>query len=234
MITLYTFGPGFGLPDPSPFVLKADLLLKLAGLDYETDTGGFGKAPKGKLPYIRDEDEVIADSSLIRHHIETKYGFDFDEGLDARERGLAVGLEKMLEDHLYWMLVRALWLDDANFDRGFRRLFDRAPAPIRPMVIAMVRRKIRKNAHGQGMGRYTDEEQAILCGRAVTALSDVLGERPYMMGERMCGLDATAFAFVACASNPVIEGTLSTAMKSCGNLRAYRDRIMKAHYPAFA
>ena len=29
MITLYAFGPQFGLPDPSPFVTKADVLLKM-------------------------------------------------------------------------------------------------------------------------------------------------------------------------------------------------------------
>ncbi len=34
MITLYTFGPHFGLPDESPFVTKTMLLLKFAGLPY--------------------------------------------------------------------------------------------------------------------------------------------------------------------------------------------------------
>src|SRR5436190_8140000 len=40
MITLYTFGPAFGLPDPSPFVTKVEVLLKMAGLAYGTDTTG--------------------------------------------------------------------------------------------------------------------------------------------------------------------------------------------------
>jgi hypothetical protein len=52
MITLYTFGPYFGLPDGSPFVIKAMLLLKFAGLEYSENRGGYGNAPKGKLPYI--------------------------------------------------------------------------------------------------------------------------------------------------------------------------------------
>ena len=60
MIILYTFGPCFGLPDPSPFVMKAEVLLKMANLPFETDTGGFNKAPKGKLPYIADDGEIIA------------------------------------------------------------------------------------------------------------------------------------------------------------------------------
>ena len=50
MITLYTFGPAWGLPDPSPFVTKAIVLLKMSGLPFETDTSGFRKAPRGKLP----------------------------------------------------------------------------------------------------------------------------------------------------------------------------------------
>ena len=50
MITLYTFGPFFGLPDASPFVMKGEMLLKLAGIPYQTNTRGFTRAPKGKLP----------------------------------------------------------------------------------------------------------------------------------------------------------------------------------------
>jgi hypothetical protein len=49
MITLYTFGSAFGLPDPSPFVTKAEVLLKMTGLAYQTDPTGFRRAPKGKL-----------------------------------------------------------------------------------------------------------------------------------------------------------------------------------------
>ena len=47
VITLYSFGPAFGLPDPSPFVTKVETLLKMAKLPYGIDTSGFAKAPKG-------------------------------------------------------------------------------------------------------------------------------------------------------------------------------------------
>ena len=78
MITLYSFGPGFGLPDPSPFVTKAEVLLKMAELPYRSDTTGFKKAPKGKLPYIDDGGEIISVSTFIRWHLERKYNIDFD------------------------------------------------------------------------------------------------------------------------------------------------------------
>ena len=68
MIALYGFGPAMGLPEISPFVTKAHILLRMAGLQYETSTnvGGFLKAPKGKLPYMRDGAAVVSDSTLIR------------------------------------------------------------------------------------------------------------------------------------------------------------------------
>ena len=49
-------------------------------------------SPKGQLPYIVDDAASIADSTFIRAHIEAKYGFDFDAGLDLRERAQAWAL----------------------------------------------------------------------------------------------------------------------------------------------
>src|SRR5262245_34806888 len=120
MITLYVFGPRFGLPDPSPFVTKAELLLKMAGLPYRTDANGFSKAPKGKLPYIDDDGERVADSTFIRLHLERKHGIDFDRGLSGGERAIAWAFEKMVEDNLYWAVLESRWMDDANFNKGPR------------------------------------------------------------------------------------------------------------------
>src|SRR5688572_27684292 len=152
MITLHTFGPAFGLPDPSPFVMKAEMLLKLAGLPYETNTRGFGKAPKGKLPYIRDGETVVADSTLIRFYLEQKYQVDFDRTLSAHDRGVAWSVEKMLEDHMYWIMVYWRWLKEENFARGPRSFFKRAPALIRPLAEKFVLRRIRGTLHGHGIG----------------------------------------------------------------------------------
>ena len=96
MITIHSFGPAFGLLDPSPFVTKAEVLLKMAGLPYTTETGGLGKAPKGKLPYIVDDAETIADSTFIRWYLEKKYHIDFDPGLNAEQRAIAWAFERCL------------------------------------------------------------------------------------------------------------------------------------------
>lgn len=233
MITLYTFGPAFGLPDPSPFVMKAELLLKLAGLPYQTNTRGLGRAPKGKLPYIDDGGVIVADSTLIRLHIEKKYAFDFDAGLSVRDRGVAWSTEKMLEDHLYWVLVYWRWVDEANFERGPKAFFKRVPALLRPLVCALVRRRVRARLHAHGMGRHNDAEKAELASRGIDALSQTLGDHRYLMGDRPCGADATLFAFVASALPEIFESPVQEKIARTANLVAYRDRMMAEFFPAF-
>jgi glutathione S-transferase len=141
MITLYGFGPALGLPEISPFVTKAHILLKMAGLQYETNVSakGFLGAPKGKLPYIKDGNSVIADSTFIRFYIEKTYGFDFDKGLAPSEKALGWALERMCQERLYWLMVDARWLIDANFAAGPGKIFDGLPAPARPLVKVYVR-----------------------------------------------------------------------------------------------
>lgn len=233
MITLYSFGPFFGLPDASPFVMKGEMLLKLAGLPYETNTRGFTRAPKGKLPYIDDGGEIIADSTIIRLHIEKKYGFDFDRGLSTRDRGMAWAVEKMLEDHLYWVLVYWRWMDDTNFDRGPRAFFKRAPAPLRPLICAMVRRQVRGNLHAHGLGRHNDAEKTLLASRCIDALSQSLGDNRYLMGGQVCGADATMFSFIAGVLPELFESPVQKMVAQTANLVAYRDRMMAEFFPAF-
>jgi len=234
MITLYAFGPGFGLPDPSPFVTKAEVLLKMADVPYRTDTTGFNKAPKGKLPYIDDDGAVIADSTFIRMHLERKYRIDFDDGLSPAERGVAWAFEKMCEDHLYWAVLHARWMDDANFTAGPRRFFDAAPAPIRPLIVAMVRRQVRRNLWGHGLGRHTADEIALLAARDLGSIAAFLGDKAYLMGARPCGADATVFAFVAACFPSRFKTPIRVAAELQSNLVAYRDRMMGQYYPGLA
>src|SRR5258707_8230764 len=113
MIPLFGFGPAFGLPDPSPFVMKAQVQLTMAGLAWRQEPGGPPAAPKGKVPWIDDDGVLIGDTAFIRRHIERTHGADFDRGLGPLQKAVAWAVERMLEDHLYWALLHSRWMDDA-------------------------------------------------------------------------------------------------------------------------
>ena len=233
MITLHTFGPNFGLPDPSPFVTKAEMLLKMSGRPYRTDTEGFGNAPKGKLPYIEDDGARIADSTFIRWHLEAKYQIDFDRGLTAEQRATAWAFEKMAEDHLYWALLHARWMDDANFAKGPLVFFRKVPAPVRPIVVAMIRRHVRKALRAHGMGRHSPGEITALATRAIDATADHLGQKPFFMGAEPTGADATMFSFTANVLCPIFETPIRTAAERHDNLKRYVGRVTARFYPDF-
>jgi len=231
MITLQTFGPLFGLPDPSPFVTKADVLLKMSGIPYQAAVGNFRQAPKGKMPYIEDRGVKIGDSTLIRLHLEQNYGVDFDKHLGPGERGIAWSVEKMLEDNLYWALIHARWMNDANFRKGPANFFTTIPAPIRPVIVSMIRRTVRKNLHGHGLGRHTDNEIVTLASRAIDSLAAILGDNTYLMGPNKCGADATAFAFAVGVLCPLFDTPIRTHAEKHGNLVVYCERMHKEFYP---
>lgn len=231
MITLFTFGPCFGLPDGSPFVTKAMLLLKLAGLPYLENRRGFSRAPKGKLPYIDDAGTVVADSTFIRLHIEKKYSFDFDAGLTAEEKAAAWAVEKMCEEHLYLALLAARWLDEGNFAKVRAEFFKSLPMPLRLIVPGLVRRKVEKTLKLQGFGRHTGAEQDDLAIRDISALAALMGKKAFLMGDRPCGADATVFSFVAHWLAPAFVTPVRTAAEMHQNLVAYRDRMQRRYFP---
>jgi glutathione S-transferase len=230
MITLYAFGTAFGLPDPSPFVTKAEVLLKMAGLAYRIDNTGFRRAPKGKLPYIDDDGERIADSTFIRWHLENKYHIDFEKGLSAEQRAVGWAFEKMAEDNLYWALVDARWFDEPNFAKGPREFFRKIPAPVRPLLIAFIRRQLKRTLYGQGMGRHNRAEIVALGTRSIVAIAEFLGTKPFFMGSEPTGVDATIFAFVAGTLCPQFDTPLRTAAECHNNLRRYVGRMTARYY----
>jgi glutathione S-transferase len=231
MITLYGLGAGFGLPEISPFVTKTEIQLKMAGLAYRKRQALPPSSPKGQLPYIDDDGERVADSTFIRAHIERKYGFDFDDGLAPLQRAQAWAFERMIEHHIYSALVGARWTDPENFAKGPAHFFDAAPEQHRTALRENARLQVAENYRLSGLGRHSPEEAIDLVVRSLSALSVNLAEGPYLMGERPCGTDATAFGVIAGILTPFFDSPLRRRMLQFATLSAYADRMMAQYYP---
>ncbi|MBS0362156.1 MAG: glutathione S-transferase family protein [Proteobacteria bacterium] len=230
MIVLAAFGPLWGTPDPSPFVIKTEVQLKMAGLAYRTERRRPPEGPKGKVPFIEDDGQLIGDSVLIRDHIETKYGLDLDAGLSPRERALGWAAERVCEDHIYWAIVYARWAIPANFDKGPAVFFQGAPDEVREAARAGMGQVL----HGQGTGRHSLAEIGDLAGRSFAALSTLIGDGPYLAGETLGAADASIFGCLAAAGTPFFDTPVRDALMRHPNLVAYRDRMMQRFYPQFA
>ena len=230
-ITLYGFGAGFGLPEVSPYCTKAEVHLKMAGLPYRKEQGMPDASPKGQIPFIEDAAVQVADSTFIRAHIENKYGFDFDRGLDATGRAQAWAVERMLENQLQFASSYFRWLDPVNFAKGPAHFFDNAPEAIRDKLRQDVQDRVAENMKAVGITRHFPDEIVWLAERSLMALSALLDNKRYLFGDQPCGTDATAFAVLAGLLTPFFDSPLRRRAESNANLVDYTDRMMGEYFP---
>jgi glutathione S-transferase len=230
MITLFSAGAGFDLPEVSPYCMKTEVQLQMAGLAYRKEGASPEASPKGQLPFI-DDGELIADSTFIRVHIEQKYGFDFDAGLSPVERARAWAIERMIENHFAWTTLPGRFLVKENFAKGPARWFDGAPEDMRAGLREDLLDEIRRRLWSVGVTRHSEQENIDLGVRSLVALAALLGDRPHLLGDRIAGVDATAFGVLANLMTPFFDTPLGREALSFPNLVAYVGRMMRRFYP---
>ena len=226
MITLFQFPPRFDLLNVSPFCMKLETYLRLAKLPYQVvKTIELGKTPKGKLPYITDNDRVIADSNLIIHYLKSTYGNPLDAHLNSQQLAEALAVQRMIEEHYYWTLVYSRWMDPFNRRQVNKLFFARLSFLMRPIIAHTIRKKARTNLIGHGMGRHSRDEIYQLGIEDLTALTDYLGVKLYIMGNQITSLDACVYAFLANTMRTPIVSPLSEFANEQVNFVEYLKRM---------
>lgn len=234
MITLYASAPGFELPEISPYAMKAEVQLQMAELPYVKTPALPHQSPKGQLPFIEDDGVMIADSTFIRAHLETKYGIDLDEGLTEAQRAQAWAIERMLENQFGWIMTRFRFLEPANFAKGPAHWFDHAPEDVREALRAGLLDRVSANLMAVGILRHSRDEIVMLGQKTLSALSALLGGKPYLMGNQPTGVDAFAFAILSSAMTPFFDSPVQARALSHANLVDYVARMMARYYPGHA
>ena len=235
MIELFIYAPAFNLPSPSPFCVKLELLLKMANIPYKNRyDADVRKAPKGKLPYVViDGKQTIADSELVLQHLKDSGQFNVDEWLTPAQKAQCVAVTRLVEDHLYWLLVDDRWLNDDVWPVLRDNFFARLPPVVKSIVPAFVRKEIRKTLYAQGLGRHSHEERRYFAAKDLEALDGLLGDKPYMMGERICSVDAAVYGVLAGIYQPDFETPLKSRALAHPKLAAYSDRITAGFFPDY-
>jgi glutathione S-transferase len=231
MVTLYQFPRQFGLPSASPFCVKVETWLRMAGIPYEnawvTNPAGM---PKGKCPAIAHGGHTIGDSTFILAYLEERFAPGLDDALDTRARAVAHAFSRMLEERSYWALVYSRWVDHAGWASTREMFFGHLPPGIRGLVATIARRQIRGQLHGHGIGRHTADEIYALGVSDVGAVSDWLGDKPFFMGDAPTAVDATVYGFVANALHS-LDGPLARAARLRVNLAPYCERMRARFFP---
>lgn len=199
MIKLYKFGAMGKVCDPSPFCVKVETYLKMAGIDHEIYSGAkyMRGSPKGKLPYIVDGDDTLGDSSFIIRYLESKHNNVLDGHLDSEQKATAHAFMKMIDENLYWTLVYSRWALDHNWAILKKMILRSIPFPLKLFLPRLIRKRLMKTMHGQGISRHSEAEIAEIGDWDLRALSDCLGDKKYFFGGRPSSLDAAAYGILS-------------------------------------
>lgn len=233
MITLFQFNRTWGLPNLGQFNVKVETYLRMAELPYEIQETMPLRAPKGKLPFIKDDNQSIADSTLIIEYLKRQYGDPLDQHLTEQQKAQSIAIQRLLEDHLYWVGMYTRWLyTDENWQINKQAIFGSMPPVVRDIVAAVYRRTIiAKQIHGHGLGRHSAEEIFNLGKTDLDALSILLADQDFFLGSKPTTIDASAFGLLINTLYQPIESPVKQHGLNKNNLNAYCLRMMKQFFP---
>ncbi|MDH5491372.1 MAG: glutathione S-transferase family protein [Myxococcales bacterium] len=233
-ILLHQFGPDLGVESASPFCVKVHRALGLKGLSYSVNTVGGPSEMKRinpearKVPALAYEDEIITDSSRILSFIEARHPEPRLWPEDERERAQARLIEDWADESLYWFAVHMRWAIDSNFEPFRRRAFGQMPIPLRWFVPGLIRRQVRAQLEGQGIGRISSERVLELLGEHVATLTALLERQPFLAGETISAADLAVFGPLRAMAIREASPEAAAIVRAHSALRDWLARVDRA------
>ncbi len=232
MIKLYQFTSGYGLPNFSPFCMKIETYLRMSTLEHEVvNFGNTRKTPKGKLPMINDDGKVVADSEFIIAYLNEKYNIDFDKHLTTEQKAVSCALQAMMDEKFYWTLVYSRWIDPQGWVKVKKIFFSSMPPGVKQIAPAIAQKMVKKQLHGQGIGRHSQAEVYKIGIGCLQSLSDYLGDKSFIHGDEPTRIDASVFAHVASVIKAPMDSPLKEYIKKLDNLNGYNQRMYERYFP---
>lgn len=230
-ITLYQYKRAMGVPNGSPFCMKLETWLRIAGIEHEVKVmADPRKAPLAKLPMIEHNGQAIADSSCIIEHLTQACNITLDADLTDQQLATAHAYQRMIEEHTYWGIVYGRWVDRDVWPEVREVWFGKMPPVVKQVFSTIANRMACRDAHGQGLSRHSKDEIKHRISLDIAAISTELGDKSHFLGEQPRSIDATVYAFVANLLEPDIDWDFDETVKPHANLVAYCQRMGKRYF----
>jgi glutathione S-transferase len=232
MLKLLQFFPTWNIPNPSPFCMRVETYLRMAEIPYENKyTANPNASPTGKFPAIIDDGKTIPDSSSIIDYLKEKHGDTLDQHLTAADKGKALCMQRMIEEHLYWMIVYSRWISVEGWETLQTAFFGKLPLLLKIWLPGVLRKKVRRQLDGQGLGRMNEKEMFERGKKDVQALVDILGEQDFFFGDKPTSFDACAYATIDNILHTPIDSPVKQFAQQFKSLEDYCARMKAKYYP---
>lgn len=241
VVYLYQFSRTPLIPSLSPYCLKVETWLRLAGIKYENvDHKMKFRSKKGQLPFVELNGEEIADSTIILKELGQRFGKDLDAGLTNDQKNVSHAMISMIENHLVWVVAwwRTKYPD--NVIKGYKvnlqhALGSKIPNGILNFFFKFTfARKGAKKVKAQGIGVHKPEEIIEFGQNDLKVLSDMLADKPFFFGDEPTTLDVVAFSSLAqiyFIEKEVQYSLRDYMQENCANLVGHVNRMKERCFP---
>jgi glutathione S-transferase len=196
MIALYSYPKLFGVADNNGYGLKVFAFLKLTGLPFTHEhIIDASAAPRGQLPYITGDGEVIGDSDTIIAYLIRKYRLAIDDGLTDTQRDTNHLITRMLDD-LYWVMSYSRWKDE-RFWPAFCQALCREHPSLTEAGLHKAQEFNSQRYYYQGIGRYSPAAAYARGLADLQVLANLLPASGYLHGPEPTSIDAGIYGFIA-------------------------------------
>lgn len=228
MLTLLTYPAAFDQFSLSPFCVKAAYLLQLSGHPWRReDLKDPRKMPHQKLPVLKTDQRLIADSGSIRLWLETQ-GANFDPDLTDVQKAYSRALIRMAEEHLYFHVVMDRWGNDDVWPTIRETYFDMIPGLLHKPITNRMRKSLLQGLNTQGIARFAHQERTERLLADLTALRSLLMQSPFLFGDRPTAADLSVAPMLAAMRATPVPTELVTRIANDGILFGYLTRMTEA------
>ena len=196
MLTLYSYPKLYGVADNNPYGLKIFAFLRLCMLPFRHEQIFDAKsAPRGQLPFIDDDGEIIGDSDSIIVHLIARRHLTIDSDLTAPQRDIDLMVRRTLDD-LYWVMSYSRWRDDQYWPL-FRDEMLKEHGGVTAASLEKAREYNFQRYYYQGIGRY-DRDAIFARGLAdLGCLAHLIPDDGFFFGAKIHSIDAGVYGFLA-------------------------------------
>ncbi|XP_046584337.1 failed axon connections homolog isoform X1 [Haliotis rubra] len=224
-VMLHQIGRGVYGPSLSPFVIKLETYLRMAKIPYQ-NVHALAFSSKGKLPFLTYNGLEVADTSLCIQYVNQKFGVDFNKDLSPSDKALAHAMQVMVDEHTFWFLILIRW----RFDNDKSLILK--SSKLGRFTTWMLTRSLNQQTWSQGLGRHTEEEVTEMFKKDLQSLSDFIGTKKFLMGDKPCEEDCAVFGHLSLFYFQFFGTRHETLIKDkYPNLAAYCERMKDTYWP---
>lgn len=225
-VYLYQFPSCRTITTISPFALKLETFLRWKEIPYESYRSSRRWSKKGQIPFIELNGEQFYDSNIIMERL--RKHFDLPQELNPYETAVSRAIAGMLENQTVQSYFYYRYVEKT---KEFLACWEFVGSWYKYFLSLAFKYGFKKALESHGIGRHEVHEIYDFGIKDFQALSDILGDKPYMMGDEMSAIDCYIFGHMCqLLYLPLDYPHRSYVEENCPNLVKLTERIKTRYW----